>query len=135
MVYFWATWCEPCREEYPMLVEVARQYAPKGLVVFGISLDEDAEVTLARRFLERNRPDFPNYRKRPGNEEAFINAVDPKWTGAIPATFFYSRAGREVGRLIGEHKREEFERAIQALLEPDAKSSFRHGARTGSPGH
>ncbi len=118
-----------------MLVEVARRYAPQGLAVLGISLDEDAEVTLVRRFLERNKPDFPNYRKQPGNEEAFINAVDPKWSGAIPATFFYARDGREGGRLIGEHKREEFERAIRTLLEPDAKSSLPPGTKTGSPGH
>jgi len=30
-VNFWATWCEPCRHEYPMLNELAKQYAPQGL--------------------------------------------------------------------------------------------------------
>ncbi|MGB2622644.1 MAG: TlpA disulfide reductase family protein, partial [Candidatus Acidiferrum sp.] len=33
LVNFWATWCEPCRDEYPMLNELAKQYAPKGLQV------------------------------------------------------------------------------------------------------
>src|SRR5437879_12406798 len=33
LVTFWATWCEPCRHEYPMLNELAKQYAPQGLKV------------------------------------------------------------------------------------------------------
>jgi thiol-disulfide isomerase/thioredoxin len=116
VVSFWATWCEPCRDEYPLLNELARQYTPQGLVVLGISLDEDAEITLVRHFLARYKPVFPNYRIRPGNEEEFAKVVDPKWRGAIPATFFYSRDGRELAQLIGEHPRAEFERAIRAVL-------------------
>ncbi len=135
MVNFWATWCEPCRDEYPIVVELARQYAPQGLAVVGISLDEDADIVLVRHFLARNRPGFPNYRKRPGNEEAFINGVDPKWSGAIPATFFHSRDGRQVAHLFGEHTREEFERAIRALLEPDTKTPTQPGTKASSPGH
>src|SRR2546422_6932882 len=45
LVNFWATWCEPCREEYPMINDLARQYAPQGLIVVGISLDDDGEIT------------------------------------------------------------------------------------------
>lgn len=122
VVTFWATWCEPCREGYPMLNELARQYAPQGLVVLGISLDEDSEITLVRHFLARYKPAFPNYRKRPGNEEAFAHAVNPKWNGAIPATFFYSRDARQQALLVGEHTRAEFERAIRAVLEAGAKN-------------
>ncbi len=124
VVSFWATWCEPCREEYPMLNELARQYAPQGLVVLGISLDEDSEITLVRHFLARYKPVFPNYRKRPGSEEAFAHGVNPKWNGAIPATFFYSRDARQQTQLIGEHTRAEFERAFRAVLEAGAKSGL-----------
>ena len=134
MVNFWATWCQPCHEEFPMVVELARQYAPQGLVVIGISLDEDAEINLMRHFLGRNRPGFPNYRKRPGNEAAFIHAVHLKWTGTIPATFFYARDGRDAAGLVGEHKRPDFEKAIRALLEPEAKSSDQARPKASSPG-
>ena len=123
VVNFWATWCEPCRDEYPALNELARKYAPQGLVVVGISLDDDGEITLVRHFLAQNKPVFTNYRKRPGKEEEFINAVNPRWSGAIPATFFYARDGRELGHLIGEHSREEFETAIRALLDSTPKAA------------
>jgi thiol-disulfide isomerase/thioredoxin len=116
MVTFWATWCEPCRDEFPMVIELVRQYQPKGLAVFGMDLDDDAEETLAMRFVARNHPIFPNYRKKPGKEDEFINAVNPKWTGVLPATFFYSPDGRLVGQIVGEQKREVFVMAIEQLL-------------------
>lgn len=123
MVNFWATWCEPCREEFPMVNELAQKHAPQGLVVLGVSLDDDGEVVLVRRFLARIKPVFPIYRKKPGREEPFINSIDPKWSGAIPATFFYDREGRLVARLVGEHTREEFETSIQDLLRRSSSSA------------
>ncbi len=124
LVNFWATWCEPCREEYPILNELAQKYASRGLVVVGISFDDDAEMNLVRHFLAKHQPVFTNYRKRPGNEEKFVHSVNPKWSGAIPATFFYTPDGHEFGHLIGGSPREQFEKAIRALLEAPAKRSF-----------
>jgi thiol-disulfide isomerase/thioredoxin len=116
LVNFWATWCEPCREEYPLLVELAKQYAPQGLVVVGISFDDDAEINLVRRFLTRHAPSFANYRVKMGTQEKFWKAVDPAWRGSLPATMLYDREGRRVIRRIGAQRREQFEQAIQAVL-------------------
>ncbi len=117
LVNFWATWCEPCRYEYPMLVDLARQYAPQGLVVIGVSFDNDADMNLVRRFLARNHPGFPNFREKPGgNETAFVRGVDPAWDGALPATVFYSRDGRRAGLFLGTRSRQVFEQAIRDLL-------------------
>jgi thiol-disulfide isomerase/thioredoxin len=123
LVNFWATWCEPCREEVPMLSELARKHAPRGLVVFAVSLDEDVDMNLVRRFLARMQPAFPSFRKKPGKDEAFINGVDVKWSGALPATFFYDRGGRKVASLIGEHQGPEFEKIIQQLMSAPASAA------------
>ena len=64
LVNFWATYCEPCRDEYPLLNELAKQYAPQGLKVVGVSMDQDGDLILMRRFLARYKPIFPNYRKK-----------------------------------------------------------------------
>lgn len=120
LVNFWATWCEPCRDEYPMLNELARINGPKGLHVIGVSLDEDVDINLVRRFLARMSPVFSNYRKKTGKDQDFINGVDVKWSGALPATFFYDRDGRMTASLVGEHQRPEFEENIHQLLRNSA---------------
>jgi len=116
LVNFWATWCEPCRHEYPMLNELAKQYAPQGLKVVGVNLDDDGDLILMRRFLARHKPIFPNYRKKAGAEEAFRQAVLAGWNGALPASVFYARDGRQAGHVLGEGSRETYEAAIRLLL-------------------
>ena len=116
LVTFWATWCEPCRDEYPMLNELAKQYAPQGLKVVGVSLDDDGDLILMRRFLARYKPIFPNYRKKAGGIDAFTQAVLPGWTGSLPVSVFYGKDGQQAGHMLGEGTREKYEEAIRALL-------------------
>src|SRR5260370_38950170 len=68
LVNFWATYCEPCRDEYPMLNELAKQYAPQGLKVIGVSMDDDGDLILMRRFLGRYKTLFSNFREKTGGE-------------------------------------------------------------------
>jgi len=117
LVNFWATWCEPCRDEYPMLVDLAKQFAPQGVAVVGISMDDDSDMNLVRRFLVRNHPGFPNYRQKPGIDlDAFYQAVNPEWRGSMPETVFYSADGHILGSFVGSRPREVFEQAIRAIL-------------------
>src|SRR5215471_7589562 len=53
---FWATWCPPCVQETPSLSQFAAQYAPKGVVVFGVSVDRDQKAYDG--FLQKFRPAF-----------------------------------------------------------------------------
>src|SRR5580704_4089972 len=114
LVTFWATWCEPCRDEYPMLSDLAKQYAPQGLKVVGVSMDDDGDLILMRRFIARYKPFFRNYRKKAGGEAAFHQVVEPGWTGSLPATFFYGKDGREVAHFFGEGTRDSYEGAIRS---------------------
>jgi thiol-disulfide isomerase/thioredoxin len=124
LVNFWATYCEPCRDEYPMLNELAKQYAPQGLKVIGVSMDDDGDLILMRRFLARYKPVFPNYRKKAGEEaefRQFTQSVLPSWNGSLPATFFYDQDGNQVGHLFGEGPRESYEATIRTLLASASK--------------
>jgi thiol-disulfide isomerase/thioredoxin len=116
LVNFWATWCEPCQTEYPTVVQLARDFAGKDLVVVGVNFDDEADRNVRRRFLERHKPAFANYRVKADIHGPFVRAVHPEWRGSIPATFVYDREGRLAARLFGEQKRPQFERAIQAAL-------------------
>src|SRR4029077_1083773 len=115
LMTFWATRCEPCRDEYPLLNDLAKQYAPKGLKVVGVNFDQDGDLILMRRFITRYKPVFPNYRKN-GDEASFQQAVLPEWRGALPATFLYGKDGRMIGHMVGAQPRETYEAAIQSLL-------------------
>lgn len=117
MVTFWATWCEPCRDEYPMIVSLAKKYAPQGLAVVGISMDDPSDVALVRQFLAQAHPDFPNYRQKPGIDvNAFYHGVNPDWHGTMPQTVFYGRDGHIARYLIGASPQDAFENAIQLIL-------------------
>ena len=117
VVTFWATWCEPCRYEYPTIVDLAKEYAPKGLAVYGVSFDDNADLHLVRDFLAKNRPTFPNFRQKPGIDvDRFYRGVNPEWTGTMPETIFYAHDGRIVAHFEGEHSRDDFVKGIQAIL-------------------
>lgn len=117
MVSFWATWCVPCRKEYPMIVSLAKEYEHQGLAVVGVSLDEDADLESVRRFLGDNRPGFPNYRVKSGTDaDAFYHGVNPEWQGAMPETDFYGRDGHLARYFVGEKGRDAYVQAIRLIL-------------------
>ena len=59
---FWATWCPPCVQETPSLSRFAADYAPKGVVVLGVSVDKDEKAYNAfLRALQARLPDRPRY--------------------------------------------------------------------------
>ena len=117
MVSFWATWCVPCRNEYPMIVSLAKEYDRQGLAVVGVNLDEDADLEPVRRFLGDNRPGFPNYRVKPGIDvDAFYQGVNPEWRGSMPQTDFYGRDGHFARYLMGEKGRDAYVQAIRLIL-------------------
>ena len=123
LINFWATWCEPCRDEYPLLNELAKQYMPQGLMVVGVNYDQDGDLILMRRFIARYKPVFTNYRKKQGGEAEF-NQIIPGWKGELPATVFYDRDGKQVGHIVGAGTRETFEPAIRSVLASRASGNL-----------
>jgi len=117
LVTFWATWCEPCREEYPTIVRLSAKYEPKGLAVVGVDMDDNADMNLVRHFLTQTQPMFPNFRQKPGIDlDAFYQGANPDWHGTMPETIFYGRDGQIALSFVGEKTPGDFERAIQMIL-------------------
>lgn len=117
LVTFWATWCAPCRDEFPMIVSLAKEYQPQGLAVVGVSLDESNDVGLARKFLDDAHPDFPNFREKDGMDmDAFYQGVNPDWRGTMPQTDFYARDGHLARYFVGQKTRDAFVQAIRLIM-------------------
>ena len=95
LVNFWATWCEPCREEFPDLVKLNEEY--KGKIDFiTISLDELSELTTGvPKFLIEMKADMPAYLLKPGEDDAAIAVISKTFTGALPFTILYDASGKE----------------------------------------
>jgi len=117
LVNFWATWCVPCREEFPSLARLQRTHAARGLSVLGVSTDLARDMPAVEKFLAEHRPPFPNYRKKSeGDDQDFIEAMDPKWGGELPFSVLYGRDGKKAKVLSGQHSYAEFEREVVELL-------------------
>jgi thiol-disulfide isomerase/thioredoxin len=113
LLNFWATWCEPCVAEFPELVRLANENLGR-VAVIAVSIDDDEEVhTKVIPFLQKQAVPFTSYIKKTKDDEAFINHVDPKWSGAIPATFIYRPDGTLAQRMIGQQSYEKFFQALQ----------------------
>jgi thiol-disulfide isomerase/thioredoxin len=93
LVNVWATWCGPCREEFPGLVRVAQKYNGQGLKTILVSADDAGDVAAVKKFLAEEGVDFPAYIKAE-KDQAFIDGVDKQWTGALPATFIFDGNGK-----------------------------------------
>jgi len=122
LVNVWATWCEPCREEFPGLVKLARTYEHDGLRVVFVSADFTEALPEARTFLARQGVDWPTWYKT-GGDQAFIDALDSKWTGALPGTFVYDAQGKLRDSWEGKADYAKLEATVRPLLSlPDTTS-------------
>jgi|GEM_PF-691975 len=121
VVDIWATWCAPCKENFPHLVEMGKKYKEKGLAVASLSFDEPTEtkqVEAAKSFLAAQKAEFPNYLLDEefgvGNEKLGINT--------IPAVLVFGPDGKEIKRYTmddpdKQFTYEEVENDIVSMLE------------------
>ncbi len=113
---FWATWCEPCRVELPQLARLEAKLRSQGFELITISADEPEQAADAEKVLKQFAVHGPVYRKQAKDDDRFINSIDAKWSGALPALFLYDKAGQKVRSFIGETDMGTVEAAIRKLL-------------------
>ena len=122
LVHFWASWCGPCLEELPVVDAFARDARGRGVDVLSLSLDDPQRAgTRVVEVLTRSAPSLTRHIVQVADSDAFINAIDPKWEGSIPAIFAFDAAGMLKGRLVGEASRRDLDGLAAKISEKSAE--------------
>lgn len=107
---FWATWCKPCREEIPMLVQAQKELADDGVQILGLALDHTQQV---KRFADKYNINYPVL--LPMAEVArFKRAVGG--SPGLPFTVIVDRKGRIRARVLGRIDRKQLNKLVAPLL-------------------
>jgi thiol-disulfide isomerase/thioredoxin len=103
LLNFWATWCEPCRGEIPVLIDLQQEYASKGFTMLGASMDDDPTKVVPpfvknTEFKVDGKDETMNYPIVAGSD-----AITDQFGGLLgmPTSFLISRDGKIVKRYIG----------------------------------
>lgn len=129
VVNYWATWCGPCVEELPHFVAVSKQNPESRVRFVGLSLDMPKQVdSVVVPFLEKKGIPYANFLLDADDPDVFIGMVSEDWTGAIPATIIYDRAGNKISEHLTELSETELTKAIE-----DAKAKVPASAPASAP--
>ena len=90
---FWASWCAPCAEEMPSLVQLNERFKDKGVTVVGVSIDVDGDAY--HKFLKDYKIDFPTVRDPDQKTSGLYGSF--KW----PETYIIDRNGIVRRKFIG----------------------------------
>ena len=92
----WATWCVPCVQEFPDLVTINHMYRDRDFKMITISSDEIKDKDKALNFLQKRQSSTLNYIYSGDSKYKLIEAIDPKWQGALPYTALIEPGGKVV---------------------------------------
>ena len=116
LLNFWATWCTPCREEVPLLVELQNKYGADGLQIVGIDMDEDAGDRVLS-FVRDRKINYPVLMADLPTAEAYGTM------NFVPTTFSIDRSGKVASRTFGAVERVEIETTIKNTLGAEHKAA------------
>lgn len=111
VVNFWATWCEPCRDEMPRFVELQKEYGGKGLQFVGIAVDQADKV---RQFASEIKLNYPALIGGYGAIE--LSKSLGNTVGALPFTVVVNRSGDVVSTHLGPLKDPELRALVRQFL-------------------
>lgn len=111
LVNFWASWCTPCLEEIPLLVEAQARYGARGLQIIGPAMDEPEPIKAMVQRFRINYPVSADLMETDAASRALGNTQ-----GGLPYSVLISRDGRILKTVLGSLNREQLEDLIEKYL-------------------
>jgi len=116
LVNYWATWCPPCLEEMPALIEFFQQRFPTGARFLSVSADHPDDIAShLEPYRQKMKLPFPVYVVGGESPDRFIPAVDPQWQGSLPATFIYDASGAIIWKHFEKLEKTDFDNILGLL--------------------
>jgi thiol-disulfide isomerase/thioredoxin len=117
LINVWATWCGPCVTEFPDFITMNRMYRKRDFEFISISADDPANKQKVEKYLKKVQASNTNYLIDNDDKYKLIEAIDPKWQGALPYTILVEPGGKIVyskqGRIdVAEMKKMIVENAL-----------------------
>lgn len=114
-VNIWASWCVPCREEFPDLVELFDKYKDS-LDIIALSVDYKDEIdNKVIPFISKMNVSFPVFISDFKKDDQLIKFFNENWSGALPATFIYNLEGKQIMKLEGKQSFESFSSVLKSI--------------------
>ncbi|MDK2971898.1 MAG: hypothetical protein PWP23_1653 [Candidatus Sumerlaeota bacterium] len=133
VVNHWATWCAPCVAELPYFQDAQEEFAANGVQIVGMGMDyhvyEEEWPEYTNDTVERLGITFPQFQLSV-DTTVTVPYFSEKWSGGLPATFYYDAQGNKLGEHLGEISKEQLYADIGRLLaQTDGKE---HASESGS---
>ena len=119
LLNFWATWCDPCVEEFPDLEKMVRMYAKRDLRIVTISVNNPDEKQMVQKFLDEQHAINTNLLWSTGDTADAVKAFGAGWNGAVPFTALIGMNGELLYHSQGEFNPLDVKRAILKNLPDD----------------
>ena len=118
IINFWATWCKPCLEEIPYFMEEVKNHVKDSLKLLLVSLDmDDAYPVQIKKTIAKRKITVPVQWLNETNADYFCPKIDPKWSGAIPASLFINNKTGHRKFFEEQLSHENLKKEIMAILE------------------
>lgn len=109
VLHFWASWCGPCKAEFPLIQETWERYKDRGVLVLGVDYADDEQEAL--EFLRDAGATFPNGQDQPATISDEYRVI------GVPSTFFIDRDGKLAHRQVGPLQEDRIDELLEPLLE------------------
>jgi thiol-disulfide isomerase/thioredoxin len=115
LIHFWATWCQPCLVEIPVLNRLSEKYH-SGVQFVAVNMDDVENRGAIPGFLKKHPIEYSVVLRDGKNFEAIAQALDPEWTAGLPATFVF-HDGKRVFAKIGMVDEKELDAVLRQTIE------------------